>query len=99
MFDYAAGPTANFTAAWADAQSTQLRLTDTSTDPDGQIIAWKWDFGDGTTSTARNPPLKSWARAGVYTITLVVTDNLGHQGNTSTQVTIQGGSNRGTLAH
>ena len=99
VFDYAAGPTANFTAAWADAQSTQLRLTDTSTDPDGQIIAWKWDFGDGTTSTARNPPLKSWARAGVYTITLVVTDNLGHQGNTSTQVTIQGGSNRGTLAH
>ena len=36
------------TAAWADAQRTQLRLTDTSTDPDGQIIAWRWDFGDGT---------------------------------------------------
>jgi hypothetical protein len=98
-FDYLAGPRANFTAAWADANSTQLRLTDTSTDVDGQIVAWRWDFGDGTSSTQRNPPLKSWARAGVYTITLTVTDNSGHTGVTSTQVTIQGGSNRGTLAH
>ena len=94
-----AGPRANFTAAWADAQNTQLRLTDTSTDPDGQIVAWRWDFGDGTSSTQRNPPLKSWSRAGTYTVTLTVTDNNGLTGTASTQIVIQGGSNRGTIAH
>jgi hypothetical protein len=93
------GPTANFSAEWANAQRTQLRLTDTSTDRDGQVVAWQWSFGDGTTSAQRNPPLKSWARAGTYTVTLTVTDNTGQQSSNSTQVVIQGGSNQIVLSH
>ena len=50
-------------------------------------------------STVRNPPLKSWARAGVYTVTLTVTDNSGPGHVLARTVTIQGGSNQGTLAH
>lgn len=33
-----------------------------------------WDFGDGTTSTDRNPPPKLYATPGTYVITLTATD-------------------------
>jgi hypothetical protein len=93
------GPVADFDSAWADAQNTQLDLTDTSFDRDGQIVAWLWNFGDGTTSKARNPAHKSWSKPGVYTVSLTVTDNSGHQDSASTTVTIEDGSNQGTIAH
>jgi PKD repeat protein len=32
-----------------------VRFTDLSSDSDGSITAWNWDFGDGTTSTEQNP--------------------------------------------
>ena len=46
-----------------------------SYDPDGGlIIGWLWDFGDGTISTEQNP-LHTYALAGTYEVTLVVTDD------------------------
>jgi len=33
--------------------------------------AYRWDFGDGTTSTAETPPLHTYTTAGVFTIRLV----------------------------
>jgi PKD repeat protein len=47
-----------------------------SYDPDGTIVAYDWDFGDGTTSTVANP-VKSYANPGTYTASLVVVDNSG----------------------
>ena len=47
-----------------------------SYDPDGTIVAYDWDFGDGTTSTVVNP-VKSYANPGTYTASLVVVDNTG----------------------
>lgn len=47
-----------------------------SYDPDGSIVAYDWDFGDGTTSSAANP-VKSYANPGTYTASLVVVDNTG----------------------
>ncbi|KKN43835.1 hypothetical protein LCGC14_0699270 [marine sediment metagenome] len=35
--------------------------------------AWSWDFGDGATSTAQNPS-HTYTEAGVYTVTLTVTN-------------------------
>lgn len=49
-------------------------FTDGSTDADGTVTGWSWTFGDGTTSTAQNPS-KSFAAAGTYSVTLVVTDD------------------------
>lgn len=34
-----------------------------------------WNFGDGTTSTAENPPAHSYATAGTYTVTLQVSNS------------------------
>ncbi len=37
----------------------------------GEITSWSWDWGDGTTSSERNPS-HTYTRSGVYTITLTV---------------------------
>lgn len=50
-------------------------FTDSSTDPDGSIISWYWDFGDGTDSTQQNPTHAF--DNGVYTVTLTITDDDG----------------------
>ncbi len=47
-----------------------------SSDPDGTINSYSWDFGDGNSSAASNPS-HSYADDGSYTVTLEVTDNTG----------------------
>ncbi|HKY13562.1 MAG TPA: PKD domain-containing protein [Microthrixaceae bacterium] len=46
-----------------------------STDPDGSIVSYVWDFGDGTTGTA--PTATKIYPAGTYTVSLTVTDDDG----------------------
>jgi PKD repeat protein/Tfp pilus assembly protein PilE len=69
-------PVANFTGT---CYSLYRRCTfaDLSSDADGQVVAWAWDFGDGATSAQRNPPEHTYAAAGTYYVTLTVTDNGG----------------------
>ncbi|TAE47776.1 MAG: PKD domain-containing protein [Bacteroidetes bacterium] len=38
---------------------------------------WTWDFGDGTTSTGVSNPVHTYQNDGTYTVTLIVSDNLG----------------------
>ena len=49
-----------------------------SSDPDGQVVAWAWDFGDGGTAAG---PLAThrYATPGSYEATLTVTDDDGLQ--------------------
>jgi len=49
---------------------------DTSTDPDGTIVSWLWDFGDGTTSTEQDPT-HVFPGADTFHVSLVVTDDDG----------------------
>jgi PKD repeat protein len=61
----------------------------TSSDPDGVVVGYSWNFGDpasagDNTSTLRNPS-HTYAAPGVYTASLVVTDN---QGNSSAAATM-----------
>ncbi len=64
-----------------------LTCTDTSTDPDGFIVAWNWSFGDGGTSTARNPS-HTYSASGTYTVTLTVTDDDDATDTASADVTV-----------
>ncbi|WP_317065036.1 PKD domain-containing protein [Methanoculleus caldifontis] len=50
-----------------------VTFTDTST---GDITTWRWDFGDGTTSTERSPA-HIYAPAGAYTVSLNVSNAYG----------------------
>jgi len=45
-----------------------------SFDPDGNIVAYDWDFGDGGTGTGVNPT-HTYSTAGTFTVTLTVTDD------------------------
>ena len=68
-------PTASFEfSPMSPSTRDTIQFTDTSTDPDGEIVAWLWDFGDGTTSTEQNPTHR-YKKGGVYTVTLTVTDD------------------------
>jgi len=50
--------------------------SDGSTDSDGSIASYSWNFGDGNLSSAANPNY-SYSLAGTYTAKLTVTDNEG----------------------
>ncbi|WP_255589371.1 GDSL-type esterase/lipase family protein [Cellulomonas sp. PS-H5] len=49
-----------------------------STDPDGRIVDYRWEFGDGT--TASGPVVTHTFAPGTYDVTLVVTDDAGALG-------------------
>ncbi len=58
-----------------------------SSDPDGSIVSYAWNFGDSATSTEMNPS-HTYAAAGNYTVSLTVTDNQGLTGTAMASVTI-----------
>ncbi|KAG7364627.1 PKD domain containing protein [Nitzschia inconspicua] len=47
-----------------------------SSDPDNHRLVYRWDFGDGDTSTLR-VKTKSYSRPGTYVVSLTITDELG----------------------
>ena len=56
-----------------------------STDADGTIASYAWDFGDGTTGTGLTAS-HHYATAGTYTVTLTVADDDGALGSTTRTV-------------
>jgi PKD repeat protein len=77
-------PVAGFTSSCTGLACV---FTDGSTDADGSVTGWNWSFGDGGTSTARNPS-RTYATAGTYTVTLTATDDGGATNQHSAPVTV-----------
>lgn len=50
---------------------------------------WLWNFGDGTTSTLKNPPLKYWNSTGTKTVSLTVSNGITTDTKTVTITIIQ----------
>lgn len=66
-------PSVNLTAAfgWSPASpttATAIAFVDQST---GGATSWQWSFGDGTSSSLQSP-VKQYANAGNYTVTLTI---------------------------
>lgn len=78
-------PTASFTAT---PNGLQVALdAAASSDPDGTIASYAWDFGDGTTGTGVSAS-RSYAAAGRYAVALTVTDDGGAVATTTQAVTV-----------
>ena len=58
-----------------------------SSDSDGTIVSWFWDFGDDETSTSQNP-MHVYAQDGTYQVTLTVTDDDSAEDSDTTQAVI-----------
>lgn len=54
-----------------------------SDDADGNIISYRWDFGDGTTASGREV-VHEYAQSGVYVARLTIEDNSGLDNNSAT---------------
>jgi len=71
-------PTADFTInSRTGCTPIKMQFTDLSTTAPGTTItSWRWDFGDGGTSTQRNPQY-TYRTPGNFTVTLTITNDKG----------------------
>lgn len=76
-------PVADFTY---EPGGLTVQFWDSSNDPDGNIVSWSWNFGDGNSSSAQNP--QHIFSEGNYEVSLMVTDNDGNTAGTSKNITV-----------
>jgi hypothetical protein len=58
-----------------------------SSDPDGHDLSYKWEFGDGGTSTQK-VKTRSYSKPGTYIVSLTVEDEFGFQDETQSTVVV-----------
>ena len=85
-------PSVDFSYAATDLA---VDFTDQSSDSDGSVATWSWDFGDGATSTAQNPS-HTYSSEGTYTVTLSVTDDDGASATTTQDVSVTSSGDGGS---
>jgi PKD repeat protein len=87
-------PTASFTApATVGAGQAASFDASASSDPDGTIVTYHWEFGDGQSQDSSSPTITHSYRApGSMTVTLTVTDNSGSVATVQQTVTVTAAS-------
>ena len=78
-------PAADFASACALLACT---FADASSDADGRVVAYAWDFGDGGLAATADAS-HTFASAGTYEVELIVTDDGGAIGKLSQQVRVE----------
>jgi PKD repeat protein len=85
-------PTASFTATPMSGQVPLPVVFDASasSDPDGSITSYGWNFGDGTSGSGVTAS-RTYDSAGTFTVLLTVTDNRGATARTTRILTVAAG--------
>ena len=78
-------PTAAFSSTGSNL--TASFAASASNDPDGTIASYSWDFGDSSTGSGV-APAHTYAAAGIFTVSLTVTDNQGATNTVTHPVTV-----------
>ena len=86
---------------WVQTSFTPLlkvKFTDTSSDDEGPIVAWSWNFGDNQTADVQNPE-HIYANPGTYRVVLTVTDSGGLQVSGTIEITVLPPGNNPPIAN
>lgn len=78
-------PTASFTSICKDLDCT---FESTSIDVDGTVASYAWTFGDGATASGK-AVAHTYGAAGMYTVTLTVTDDDKESSSAEQRVTVE----------
>ncbi|RLB04815.1 MAG: hypothetical protein DRG59_09800 [Deltaproteobacteria bacterium] len=81
-------PTAIINAKKQGYVGEKIRFSSGSSDPDGDSLSYNWSFGDGQTSTEKNP-IHVYNKKGEYIVELTVTDEKGLSDYTSMDISIK----------
>ena len=82
-------PVANARGPYAGLVNQSIEFIGTgSSDPDGDALAYAWDFGDGRTATGPTP-MHAYAAEGVFPVILQVTDTGGLSDDDPTTATVR----------
>lgn len=68
-----------------------VRFTATASDPDGQIVSYRWEFGDGTGSSEISPQ-HIYSQPGSFTARVTVTDSGGATATAAVTISVTGGA-------
>lgn len=68
------------------------KVVDETTMSPNPALTYAWDFGDGGTSALADPPARTYATAGDWTVTLTVTDDLGATATATQVITVKSGA-------
>jgi PKD repeat protein len=90
-------PNAIFTPPSNCVANQPCQFNDESTDNDGDIAGWLWEFGDTQTSPEENPA-HTYAAPGDYTVKLTVRDDDGAPGSVTHTVTVNAPANAPPIA-
>ena len=82
-------PVASFTASTYSATTAQsITFTSTSTDADGTIAGYDWNWGDSTAHGNTSSATHAYSATGSYAVTLTVTDNGGATSSATSTISI-----------
>lgn len=70
-----------------------VNFSGSGSDQDGTIVSYSWDFGDGASSSEKNP-IHTYNESGNYTATLTVTDDKGARDMTYIEILVAANDNK-----
>jgi hypothetical protein len=94
-----AAPTGTLSASTLNvAAGTAVNFTSTASDPNGDALAYYWDFGDQTFGPNAPAASHAWSTPGQYRVRLTVSDMKGKSFSRSVIVTVGSPASHNTIA-